>query len=689
MRKPSPIVALCLSIPLAACGGSPSSGTTTPSTGARMDRLRFNQLALRLDLPLFWGPDANENGTPDPDEVHSLAFYPITASWVEAGHFTPDFDVAMRRIRAEDEAATPSDPRIAAVVNELDHAAPTLVSTDFSTLAPEHRAFARRMLAVGALIDQLYARQVGMEALRSRLPEDSASRALFRRNWGASCRSSAEESNPACSAIPGAPETLVDVYPSSMVAAPDFCANIEARPDASALTSPFTVVREGAAPTSAFDAHGSDTTSVRMMAAPEPAIPALHAVPYSVAYADLMGPIATELRAAADAMTDPDETALVTYLRAAATAFETNQWEPADEAWAAMNAHNSQWYVRVGPDETYWEPCSLKAGFHMTFARINPGSLAWQERLTPIQADMEAALAALSDAYTAREVSFHMPDFIDIVVNSGDDRDTFGATIGQSLPNWGPVGDEGRGRTVAMSNLYTDDDSMARRRAQASSIFDAATMTEYTGDPAAGLLSTILHEASHNLGPSHDYRVNGLTGDEAFGGGLASMLEELKAQSGGLFFVEFLRARGVIDDAAARHAYVDAITWTMGHISRGMWTPTGNRKAYSQLAAIQVGFLIDAGALRWDPEATTADGAHRGALSIDLSAMPAACHALMERVMAIKATGDRAAAEALADRYVGASPDADLSAVVVPHATIVERWSGGFPQTTFVYEIND
>ena len=28
-------------------------------------------------------------------------------------------------------------------------------------------------------------------------------------------------------------------------------------------------------------------------------------------------------------------------------------------------------YLRVGPDETYWEPCNQKGGFHLTFARIN------------------------------------------------------------------------------------------------------------------------------------------------------------------------------------------------------------------------------------------------------------------------------------------------------------------------------
>jgi hypothetical protein len=677
------VLSVCLALVLGACGAS-SSGPTVGGGTPGLDRLRFNQLALRLDLPIFWASDANQNGTPDPDEIHALRFYGIDARWTEAGHFTPDFDIAMRRIRAEHEAAIPSDPRIAAVVSELDHAAPTLVSTDLSTLTPPHRAFAQRMLAVGALIDQLYARQVGMDALASGLPEDRPSRSLFRRNWGASCRSSAEESNPACSAIVGAPDQPVDVYPAAMQANDGFCATIEGRPDAAELTSPFTVVRDPSG--SAFS--GSDTSLVRMMVAP-PLFAPLVAVPYSVAYADLMGPIATELRAAADAMTDPAETALVAYLRAAATSFETNDWPPADEAWAAMNARNSAWYVRVGPDETYWEPCSQKAGFHLTFARINPG-LARLAGPPHAHAVRHGALprGALLEASTRRARSvFHMPDFIDIVVNAGDDRDAFGATIGQSLPNWGPVADEGRGRTVAMSNLYTDEDSLARRRAQAASLFDAPAMTELRGRPGAGLLSTILHEASHNLGPSHDFRLNGLTADEAFGGGLASMLEELKAQSGALFFVEFLRsARGHRRrDRAAHLRGRDRV----GHgprLPRHVDAP-GNRKAYSQLAAIQLGFLIDQGALRWDPEAMAADGVHRGALSIDLSRMPAASTALMEAVMRIKATADRDAAVALADRYVGAAPDADLSATVVPHATIVERWSGGFPQTTFVFEI--
>jgi hypothetical protein len=447
----------------------------------------------------------------------------------------------------------------------------------------------------------------------------------------------------------------VDVYPPSLQTSDDFCAALEARPDSAALMTPFTVVRESAPGT-------------------------LAAVPYSQAYAEEMRAIAVELRGAADVIAaDPEEAALVTYLRAAAGSFETNDWDPADEAWSRMSVRNSRWYVRVGPDETYWEPCSQKAGFHLTFALINRDSLVWQDRLQPVQGEMERALASLApDVYAARDVSFHMPDFIDIVINAGDDRDPFSATIGQSLPNWGPVASEGRGRTVAMSNLFTDPDSEARQRARASTLLDAAAMAHYTDDPTPGLVSTILHEATHNLGPSHEYRFEDQTDEEAFGGGMASMLEELKAQSGALFFVDWLRERGVIDDTMARRIYVDSVAWALGHVSRGMYTPTGQRKAYSQLAAIQIGFLLDDGTLRWDPEALAADGEHRGAFSIDFERFPAAARALMERVMRIKAANDRAGADALATRYV----DGDR----VPHRTVVERYEG-FPEAALVFSV--
>jgi hypothetical protein len=580
-------------------------------------------------------------------------FYPSSEQWSVDSAFTPAFTAAYARMVQAESAPAPQDRRLQLVRQELDATAPTLVANDLTTLPEAHRAFARRMLPVAELIDALYARQVGMTELAGRVAADeNESKTLFRRNWGAACRGASTEHEEDCSAIAGSPRQPVDVYPAALQASDDFCQTLEAREDAESLLTPFTVVRER---------EGT-----------------LVPVPYTEVYGEQMAEVATELRAAADALSGTDEEALRSYLGAAAQAFTDNNWEPADEAWSRMNARNSKWYIRVGPDETYWDPCSHHAAFHLTLALINRGSLEWQDRLSAIRDDMEASFARLVETYDARPVSFHLPDFIDIAGNAGDDRNPFGATIGQSLPNWGAVAEESRGRTVVMSNLYTDSDSVARARQRASTMFSQDSMARFSETPEPGLLNTILHEASHNLGPSHEYEVDGRNDRDIFGGGLASMLEELKAQTGGLYLLNLLRERDIISEQQHHQAILHAMIWATGHISRGMYTATGQRKAYSQLAAIHVGFLMNEGVLRYDPQGQAANGTDAGAFTIDFAAFPAAIERLMVLVMRIKSTGDRAAAEELANRYV----DGD----VVPQPMITER-SQRFPRATLVYSL--
>jgi hypothetical protein len=177
---------------------------------------------------VFWAADTDGDGEPDPDEVRSLLFYGTAAAprWVESGAFTDAFVRVATRIEAEARAAAPSDARRALVITELDHAAPTLVETDVAALPPAHQAFVGHMMRVAELVDRLYARQTGMEAMSARLDaSDTASASLFRRNWGPACRGSTTEREAACSAIDGAPRQPVDVYPASIQGEDDsFCA---------------------------------------------------------------------------------------------------------------------------------------------------------------------------------------------------------------------------------------------------------------------------------------------------------------------------------------------------------------------------------------------------------------------------------------------------------------------------------
>ncbi len=638
--------------------GSGSAAIAAPTGGFdSLPRPEFNRWAVRQNLPLYWVADDDRDNAIDPLEVAALMFYPTKGVWVANRNFTPVFRTAYAQIVAASKAPPPDvstdeGKRQKLVGEDLDQGRATLVHSRLEELSPDDKKFVGHMLAVAGLVDQLYELQNGSAALASKLPNDLASRSLFRRNRGPKCVGPATENDKLCSAIPGSPKPIFDIYPPELQTDPKFCQTLEAKHKA-ALLDHFSVIR----------GSGAD----------------LKAVPYTEAYKPQMTAIANELTAAANAIKDPSETALVAYLRAAAASFGSNDWTGADEAWAKMSVDNSKWYVRIAPDETYWEPCAQKAGLHLSFARINQQSKDWQTKLTPVQQDMETAVAARAGApYAPRKVTFHLPDFIDLVVNAGDDRDPLGATIGQSLPNWGPVANEGRGRTVAMTNLNTDPDSMAARRAQAESLLDAASAKLYAGTNEPGLLSTILHEAMHNLGPAHEYKVGGTKGPEVFGGPIAQVMEELKAQTGALFLFEFLRGKNVISAEQAAAGRADSIVWAFGHVSQGMYTGSGDRKTYGNLAAIQIGILLEGGALSWDPNATAANGKDKGAFTIHADKLISVIDEMMKTVAGIKARGDRKAAEALVAKYVDGT--------VVPHAIIAERFRR-FPKPSFVYAV--
>ena len=662
---------LALVLPLvASCGGAPPRVSSDGQWQASFDavpRADFNRVAVELDLPIFWVDDQNKNNVLDPSELAVLWGYGETqeSDWVGASGFTEGMRRAYAAITAQVERKGPvlaglspeEAKRRAAVIRELDAGRPAVLISDFRSLGAEEKLVVDHLLKAARLVERLYQKQTGTLALASKVPaDDAASRRLFMRNQGPQCEAPETKGDPDCRATTEPEKPISGLYPVALQAKPDFCKILAGRPDSRALMDPFVAVTgEG---------------------------DALSAVPYQRAFENDMQAVARELDAASEAITNPDEASFHSYLKAAAKAFRDGSWFEADEAWSRMSTDNSKWYLRVGPDETYFEPCNEKGGFHMSFARIDPGSLEWKERLGPIKQDMEQALADLAGPpYNAQKASFHLPDFIAVIVNAGDSRDAFGATIGQSLPNFGPVANESRGRTVVMTNFYTDADSIAVLKAQASSLFCGDTMASYTEDAAPQLMSTVLHEASHNLGPAHQYMVGGKTDSEVFGGPLASMLEELKAQSAALFFTDWLVGRKVIDAEKARLAHVRDVAWGFGHISRGMYDKDQRPQPYSQLAAIQLGFLLDEGVMAWKPAEKAHNGTDVGCFSMDLTKMPDATRKLMGIVAKIKGAGDKTMAEGLVAKYVDAKgPFADQK------KAITERWLR-HSKASFVYSI--
>lgn len=663
LRRALPVVYVCsIAWTIVACSKPESGADRTQLAYSSIDREAFNFRAAELFLPLFWREDANENGALEPGELAVLTTVSRDqpSDWVDgSGRFTKNFTEAYARMGQADAVPTDASEqrRLALIREELAQGRPTLVATDLSTLGDGEKKFLGHMLTSADLIERLYAKQKGVFGMQGQIPSgDTASRAVFQRNQSPFCVQPKTENEPACSALAPKPPRVVGLYPADIQSDPKFCGMLEKQRNAAALMDHFSIVEKG-------DAENT-----------------FKAVPYTQAYAQEMFAIAAELDSAAAALGD-DEAALKTYLGAAAKSFRSNDWGPADEAWVAMNAQNSKWFLRIAPDEVYYDPCAWKAGFAFQLARINPESVEWQRKLDPLKGEMEDTLARMAGApYKAREVRFAIPDFIDVVLNSGDKRPPTGATVGQSLPNWGPTAARG-GRTVAMTNFYTDSDSRAVQAQLMASMFCPKTNELAATTARDSTIGSLLHEAAHNLGPSHEYKVNGKTADQVFGGPMAATLEELKAQTSALYLTDWLTTKGIFTPDEAKKIQVRNMSWAFGHISRGMYGADGTPRNYSQLAAMQVGVFLKVGGLEWHADMNAANGTDKGCIEVNFDKLSPAIEALETTVLKIKGSGDTKAAESLKAQYVDAKDD-----YAQIRATIQERWLRT-PKASFVYSV--
>lgn len=642
-------------------------GVTAPAAAAEplvppyglpaLERGDFNRLAAEAGLPLFWRDDVMLPGTISPDELAVIGDGKkdkfVAQKKAKKGEeppaptFTKDFEKAYRQMVEL--------RRREAVARELAQGRPTLVETDLTAVLPEDQAIVKALAKVAALIDALHDKQLGADvAVKKVAKDDLASHSLIQRNHGPWCAAPLTKGDPFCNGAPDFPAQVTFSWPADEKVDQAWCEKIAAEPNGKDLTDPFTVVRK--------NKKGG-----------------YEAQPYTKAYGKEMKAIAGALEATAKLVKDKGEEPFKAYLLAAAKAFRDNDWSAADEAWSAMSVENSKYYLRVAPDETYWDPCGVKAGFHMSFAFADKNAVEWKTKLTGVRADLEKAIAdAIGAPYVAREVAFHLPEFINIILNAGDSRAPRGATIGQALPNFGKVAAESRGRTVAMANFYGDADSLADFDKRDQSLFSEATLKFASSDPAEDRLGTVLHEAAHNLGPNGSYKVEGKGGDEIFGGKTDAILEELKAQTGALFFASFLGDKGLLaNEDAVKRVWVAALSWCTGHIAQGMFDGEGRPQTYSVLSAIQFGELVDAGALTWvEGPAGSPDA---GRFDIDFTKFRAAVAGLMKTVGRIKATGDVQAAKDLIAKHTSPEGQAKIHAADI--ATRVLR----YPKAAFVY----
>mgnify|MGYP003394356979 CR=1 FL=1 len=152
----------------------------------------------------------------------------------------------------------------------------------------------------------------------------------------------------------------------------------------------------------------------------------------------------------------------------------------------------------------------------------------------------------------------------------------------------------------------------------------------------------LMHEVMHGLGPTH-------TGPGGNGEGVRqalketySAVEEAKSDISGLWALQQLMNKGVLNKADERAMYTTFLASVFRTLRFGMTS------SHARGMAMQVNYLLDAKGFRVNPD---------GTFSVDLRRVKQGATALSRELLTLQATGDYAATKRLLDRLVVIRPE--------------------------------
>jgi hypothetical protein len=152
----------------------------------------------------------------------------------------------------------------------------------------------------------------------------------------------------------------------------------------------------------------------------------------------------------------------------------------------------------------------------------------------------------------------------------------------------------------------------------------------------------LMHELMHGLGP-HNITVNGKpTTVRQELKETSSAIEEAKADVSGLWALARLAAGKHVDPAIAKTMYTTFLASAFRSIRFGI------NEAHGRGIAIQLNYLLDAGAFRVNPD---------GTFTVDESRIADAVTALTREIMTLQAEGNYAKAKALIDELAVVRPE--------------------------------
>jgi hypothetical protein len=537
-------------------------------------------------------------------------------------------------------AQLPGLPELKAAADRL---VPTPISVDVASMPASERKALARLVQAARILDPLFVRQswAGSEAFLVKLASETTPLAqarlrLFLLNQGPWDRLAHD-----APFLPGVPEKPAsgNFYPAGA-----------SKEDVSRWMSTLS-------PDDRARASGFFTTIRR---APNGGFTI---VPYSLEYQGELARAADLLREAAAATA---QTALRSFLEARAKALLDDEYAASDLAWMQLDTTIDPTF---GPYETYEDGWfNQKAAFEAYITVVDAKETEKLKRFSSQLQALENALP-MEDRFKNPKIGALAPIRVVNSLFASGDANRGGQTAAYNLPNDEKTVAAHGSKRIMLRNI--DLAKFDRTLVPIAKIAIAPELLKSVQfDPF--FTQILMHELMHGIGPQQIV-VNGRkTTPRAEIQELSSSIEECKADVVGVWAMQRLVAQGELPAEIGKTLGPTYLAGMFRSIRFGL------NEAHGKGTAVQLNWLIDAGAFRPAPD---------GRFTLVPEKFGPAIESLARELLTIEATGDKARAKALLDRLVVNRPETQrvlsrLSKVPVdisPRYLTAEQLEAEFP----------
>jgi hypothetical protein len=351
-------------------------------------------------------------------------------------------------------------------------------------------------------------------------------------------------------------------------------------------------------------------------------------VPYSQAYKEYLEPAARLLREAAALTTN---TSLKNFLTKRADAFGTDDYYDSDVAWMDLDSPID---VTIGPYETYEDELfSYKAAFEAYITIRDDAETTKLAKFSGHLQELENNLP-IDPKYRNPKLGAASPiRVVNEVFGSGEGNSGV-QTAAFNLPNDERVVKEKGSKRVMLKNVQ--DAKFNKTLIPISRVvLDPSEQSALAFD--SFFTHILCHELMHGLGP-HNITIGGQeTTVRKQLKELYSAIEEAKADMTGLWALQFMIDRGIIEKSMERTLYTTYLASMFRSVRFGI------TEAHGRGVALQFNYLTDEGAIKFNEA--------KGTFSVDHAKIKDSVRKLTQDLLTLEAEGNYDGAKAMLDKY--------------------------------------